>query len=492
MMAGHPPNSPMHRDSWHEPDPTSWEFWLSSFESSLHGDAWKETGRWALEILRAQLGEQWLGRTLEKYEKVGAESALPTFFVLAPAHTIAFAQLLELTLRLDLLGDRPGMGRIRKDLLKDPREEQLMHLRLQLEVGALSLMANHDVHFERPSRRKSWPADVIVEIGEDAVAIETAVILLDEPTREHENATDRLFELLRHVEIRHDVQIAGDFDRKLEDSEIGRLVREVEIKALEVRLDGVTRSVDSLRASLTLTRAGTLPRPGRSDPIRSSLLWQRTERILRRKAEQCIQAASVWLRVDAQDGLWQFTQWASMKLPQKLAALIGPVRRALEPYPHIKGLVLTSGATRAQGGFRTNRSQHRTTASRYGDWSNRYVCGKRSSSPRIKNGFVRPRCCVTSTTRNHHGWTGRSNATVFLQWRVSLRPLIRSALSLLLCAPSSDLFTPGTEFHPGPDYLVARRLGLLPVPLGSDATRFFVRPTARYRTYVHTDRASFL
>ena len=350
-MSDHPPVLPDDRDAWRESDPTSWELWLSFFERSLRGDAWKETGRWALENLRAKVGNQWLARTHKKYAQICAESALPTFFVLAPAHTIAFAQLLELTLRLDLLSERAGMGKIRKILLNDPREEPLLHLRLQLEVGALAVMASYGVGFERRSKRESWPADVVVELDDELIAIETAVILLNEPTRDHHDATDRLFERLRRIEIRYDVDIAGEFDRKLDGAEMDQLVSETERQALKVHQGGPMRTIQSLGALLTVARTGTGDHAGRQGPVHRFLVWHRTERILQRKAEQSAGASSVWLRVDAQDGLWQFTPWAATDLSAKLGALIGPVRHALASYPHIKGLVLTSGAVHAQGVF---------------------------------------------------------------------------------------------------------------------------------------------
>ena len=317
----------------------------------MRGDAWKEAGRWALETLRAQLGDQWLARTHKKYAQIGAESAFPTFFVLAPAHSIGFAQLLELTLRLDLLEEHAGMGRIRKILLNDPREEPLLHVRLQLEVGAHAVMASHGVGFERRSKRESWPADVVIELDKEIIAVETAIILLDEPTRDHHDATDRLFEGLRRVEIRSDVDIAGEFERKLDGVEIDRLVSEVERQALDVQRDGLARTIQSLGAMLTVARTGTGNHVGRQGPVHRFLVWHRTERILQRKAEQSAGASSVWLRVDAQDGLWQFTPWANMELLAKLGALVDPVRSALDPYPHVKGLVLTSGAVHAQGVF---------------------------------------------------------------------------------------------------------------------------------------------
>lgn len=102
--------------SLHDPDPTRWEFWKGFLEESQRGPAWREAGSWALGVLQEQLGDRWLHRTWTKY-------TLPGPLVLSSAHTIAFAELLELALRLDLLRDHPGMGVVGRNLRRDPREQ---------------------------------------------------------------------------------------------------------------------------------------------------------------------------------------------------------------------------------------------------------------------------------------------------------------------------------------------------------------------------------
>lgn len=83
------------------PDPGAWQTWEGLIDDGLRNEAWKSAGRWAIDRLNHHLGPTWPRRAWTKYQ-------LPTFLVWSPAHAIAFAQLLELALRLDLLADCPG------------------------------------------------------------------------------------------------------------------------------------------------------------------------------------------------------------------------------------------------------------------------------------------------------------------------------------------------------------------------------------------------
>lgn len=89
-------------------------------------------------------------RTLEK------QGQLPGGMALAMAHPVAYFELIELALWLELLCDSEGFADLCRPLKHDPREDVVPHLRLELEVGALAA-AGYGVQFERPSRRARRP-----------------------------------------------------------------------------------------------------------------------------------------------------------------------------------------------------------------------------------------------------------------------------------------------------------------------------------------------
>lgn len=343
--------------SLHDPDPTRWEFWKAFLEESQRGPAWREAGSWALGVLEEQLGDRWLHLTWTKY-------ALPGPLVLSPAHTIAFAELLELALRLDLLRDHPGMGVVRRNLRRDPREQQLAHLRIQLEVGGLALRAGYDIRFEERLQRSGRPVDIALSLGGRSFNVEIAAILPDERSQEAHRYTDMLFGRIREIEFRHRVTCEGEFKERLGDDDTDALLGEIEAAAQLVKEGAGEKRIEAFGAVVIVSGQETSVGSGLRGPKVESQLWPRTEGILRRKAEQSASSQPTWLRIDSLDGLWQFTPWAYTPLAQKLEALTEPVRASLAECHHVTGVVMTSGAAFAQGVFREESSQGRSCFAR--------------------------------------------------------------------------------------------------------------------------------
>lgn len=72
--------------------------------------------------------------------------------------------------------------------------------------------------------------------------------------------------------------------------------------------------------------------------------WRRLGRTLRDKARQSAGADPTWLRVDAADGFFQFTDWVNHPWPDRLRELRDVVAdEQLEDLPHVHGVVISSG-----------------------------------------------------------------------------------------------------------------------------------------------------
>lgn len=348
--------NPSTADAELEPDPSSWKFWREWMNRSQRGPAWRQVGSWAFNELEAQVGDVWLTRTIEKYSRAGEEKILPPIIFLAPSHTIAFAELLELVLRLDLLKDRPGCHRLRAILDGDPMPHQLMHLRVQLEVGALTMRRRQDVAFELSSDT-GGAADVVIGEEPARIVVETKVVLFDDRTRNHHSATDQLFRYLHDLELRYQIECAGDFEEKLEGANLDSFLISADICARQAHDTGDQQTLEGWGSRITFSPTGHEMESGLHGAVHRSLGWHRTEHILRKKAWQTRHQPSVWLRVDALDGLWQFTPWSRLDLSAKLQSLVGPVRAALETDEHLGGVVITSGAGHAQGLFHGESSR---------------------------------------------------------------------------------------------------------------------------------------
>lgn len=323
------------------PDPTDWGTWNSLIEGGLRNQSWKSAGRWALETLGRHLGHDWPHRAWTKY-------SIPTFLAWSSSHTIAFAQLLEVALRVELLRDHSGAGKLRRVLRQDPREEQIAHLALQLELGGLALQQGYDVAFEQAAR-SSQPIDVEIRLPNGPVGIETFAILEDDHSRTAHREVDDLFAGIQRIEWRHGVSFRiAFFDR------LTPLQAEVFLSALD---HAASRGGDD-RRELVIEGIAVEMFPdshadgsGLSGPAIGGDLWPRMAGLLTRKAEQARGSGASWLRVDALQGLWQFTEWSALPLVEKLGVLRDALQPLLRANAHIAGLVITSGPAMAQGVF---------------------------------------------------------------------------------------------------------------------------------------------
>lgn len=284
-------------------------------------------------------------RTWTKYK-------LPDPLVLSSGHTIAFAELLELAVRLELLSKHSGMGVVRRNLRRDPREQQLAHLRMQLEVGGHAARAGYNVRFEEPLVQSDRPIDVSLRGEGRSINVEMAAILQDERSRESHDGVDSLFARIHHLEFSYGVTCEGEVRVELDEKGHEALIKEIEAAAQSLEEGAEQTVVESLGARIMVSRDGSVTdEGGLSGPRVESQLWPRTERILRRKAEQTTSSERTWLRIDSLDGMWQFTPWARLPLSRKLEVLTHAVRTALVEYPQVAGVVMTSGAAFAQGEF---------------------------------------------------------------------------------------------------------------------------------------------
>jgi hypothetical protein len=109
--------------------PLSWEILHGMMASAAWSDAWRETGSWAFDVLEKHLGSDWPAAVASKSPTGGAAQ-----LAWAVGHVTAYAQVLELALRLELLQGVDGYAKLRRALRNDPRPSQLVHYEMQLEV----------------------------------------------------------------------------------------------------------------------------------------------------------------------------------------------------------------------------------------------------------------------------------------------------------------------------------------------------------------------
>jgi hypothetical protein len=307
--------------------------------------SWKAVGLWAVDRLEERLGAEWPVTAWEKFGR------LPAGISYSVSHTAAYVELVELALRLELCQFVNRFPSVQRTLASNPNEDEVQHLRLQLEVAALAKHAGHGIEFEPPVSFGPKRADIELSLpGRTPVLVETRVILMPGDMRAIQQFSDDVFIRLRTIASRYGLICEGEVGQLLDTEETDAFLADVDRHARLIAKGISMPPFRSYGAALTFKEAGSEGGALKGPSIEGDL-WHRFAARLVEKAEQTRGAKGVWLRFDARQGLWQFTKWALEGLPAKTVWLHHNVAVALADYPHVAGVVVTPGAVLGQGTF---------------------------------------------------------------------------------------------------------------------------------------------
>lgn len=211
----------------------------------------------------------------------------------------------------------------------------------------MAAQAGFEPAFER-SHRANRPFDVEIRSDSTAMRIETVALLRDARTRSDHEAVDDLFRSIRRIELECSVSFQITFRRQLSPDATRRFVDGLRAEAQEPEpREELTIEGTEVRILTTSSTEGARLR----GPTIGGDLWPRMIGVLKRKSEQARASGAEWVRLDALQGLWQFTHWSQLPLAEKLSSLRTRLEALLDATPHLHGVVISSGCLLAQGEF---------------------------------------------------------------------------------------------------------------------------------------------
>ena len=294
---------------------------------------------WALDHLERLLGPSWPRRQFDKHGFV------PPELWMHGTHRAALPRFLAFATRLHDQTDEPTFAPVLSSLRKGVSSSGWRHILLQLEVArlarALSLPATFEPEIEGSDRR----ADVVLDEPVRGQLVETTTLLRADPEQEWHAWEDRFQQELRRIEVDHGVHIAARLSNHGDDSNTRQWLARTREAAARVSAGGGSEAVvadagqiDIQHQPLAVGARRFIGAPYFSDG------WRRLGRALRAKARQSAGARPAWLRVDAADGLFQFTNWVNHTWPDRLRELRDVVTdEQLDDLPHFQGVVISSG-----------------------------------------------------------------------------------------------------------------------------------------------------
>jgi hypothetical protein len=295
-----------------------------------------------LEVL---LGTSWLRRQQAAY------GGLPPELRLFAIHAGALPQFLSLGLRLAAATAEPSFARVRAELKRGLDRQAWRHLLLQLEVGRLATATGWRAGFEPPTPGSDRRADVVFNTadGRMPLVVETTSLFRSDSDREHHAYEEHLVDALLAIEQGHGVVTITYLTGHLDAAATGAWLREVDAAAALVSQGGTGQTLR--------TPAGTIQVVSEPPTDGTTFLgapmhgdrWYRLARSVAGKIRQTSGWPSVWIRVDALDGLFQFTDWQQRPWPDRIQLLSVAFRAAFPDASHVAGVVVSSGLAVAPG-----------------------------------------------------------------------------------------------------------------------------------------------
>jgi len=320
--------------------PRAWEQLRAAMFDNLRSAECNEVGAWSMDVLAGAFGEKWPALAADR----NADLLDATVYG-AGSHLIAYAQIVELALRLRIFEDHVGIAAVRNQLRRDLRFEAWHHARLQLEVAALAVACGHSISLEPRLDRSRPPADVSLAVGQsDLIRVETFALFLDEQMRSDMDYDDAVGQSVMMIKVRHDVSVVGDLPARLRDEATREFLSNLDGAAARIAQTQTAEAFTSHGCQVHIS-PGFMTEDGESlnGPLHERNPWPRFDAPFLEKADQAARAGAGWLRVDVLDGLWQFTDFATWQLPKKAAFLRQYVHNLLGS-SMLDGVVISSGA----------------------------------------------------------------------------------------------------------------------------------------------------
>ena len=321
----------------------SWNYWREQMRDSSRCDEGRSAGIWAIDVMERHLGGDWLSHI------INSEHALPSEISMASFHAAAYGEMLRQAVCLEECSSIQGFARVRKSLRADMRNELRLHVFLQLELASMLNRLGAIVSVEE-GVVPTAPVDVSASLDGVEIKAETFVVMADDQMKAGVSLSERLSNDLLRIMFEYDVMFNGSISDELSEDDVGSLVTAAE-KAARLSVEKRLTVVVDHRLSKLEVAEQSSAKQGTSFEMPGGTRkgWERTVRILQKKAKQSCGSGSTWLRADILDGMWNLSEWAQGNLVAKTRSMALAVTSALEGVEGIHGVVLSNGAGTAFG-----------------------------------------------------------------------------------------------------------------------------------------------
>ncbi|WIY05602.1 hypothetical protein QRX60_17755 [Amycolatopsis mongoliensis] len=314
----------------------------------------------AIDKAERLLGPSWPRRQFER------KGCWPSEFNLLMFHAAALPQFLAFVMRLESATKEPTFTTVLRSLKRGVSTTDWRHALLQLEVHRALRSAGTAITFEPEISGSRNKADLLVTPTEGGAPflVETTSLARADVDQAWEAYEHRVWQTVTALELRHNVRIAVELIDHRDEAETAAWLAAIE--AVTVSSEHEVQRIESPMGRAEVRRAGS---PTHERTFVGALAtrdgWRRLGRALQGKARQSEGALPVWLRVDALDGFFQFTEFATLDWAERVDRVAANLRADLAGASHLAGVVLSSGPVVALGAA-DSTAENQTTRSTSG------------------------------------------------------------------------------------------------------------------------------
>jgi hypothetical protein len=313
----------------------TWDGWARSLGDAPVSAEGRTTLRWAVEVIRRFFGETW--------------------WPLVNFRTIT--RVLELAVRIALVAaDDTGTGLSAEATAiysnANTTATKFSHLCLTLETAAFAVLTGWAVSYEEPAASGRRP-DLMLRRDGLSYAVEITLLSQDRAFRAADRYGDQIHHQMCTLEAQYGVELSCHAGQILADTDLAEWLEEVTLACQQTAADSAPRTIRQDDNEISIFAAGQRPdNKVFSGPLLTGDLWPRVARRITDKARQTA-GCPAWLRIDDTGPLFQLTDRTRQPLPGLLDDLHANTSIALAHAPHVRGIILSTGALTSSGTPRT-------------------------------------------------------------------------------------------------------------------------------------------
>jgi hypothetical protein len=320
----------------------------------------------AIDKAERMLGPSWPRRQFER------KGWWPGEFNLLAFHAAALPRFLAFVIQLESAVDEPTFTTVLRGLKRGVTSADWRHALLQLEVHRALRGPETVIAFEPEISGSSNKADLMITPADgSAFLVETTSLARADVDQAWEAYEHDIWQAVNMLELRHNVRIAVELIDHCDNAETTAWLTAIEAAAASTKHE--VQRIESPMGRAEVRRVGS-PSPERTFVGAAATRdgWRRLGRALQAKARQSEGPLPVWLRVDALDGFFQFTEFATQDWTERVDRVAANLREDLASASHLAGVVLSSGPAVAIGATNST-AENQTTRSTTGCGLRRFI-----------------------------------------------------------------------------------------------------------------------